>query len=507
MKLIRSLLVSLCLLLPCGLAAAAAASSPRPNIVFILADDLGYGDVQCLNPERGLIKTPQLDKFAAEGMVFTDAHTSSSVCTPTRYGVLTGRYNWRTHLQSSVLYGYDLPLIAPDRLTVASFLKRQGYRTAGMGKWHLGLGLPTTDGESAHDNGDNVDWRQPIAHGPTTLGFDYFFGIPASLDMPPFLYLENDHFVGVPTTEKRWGRKGPAHADFEAIDVLPEIGRKTVEFIAQQDAHTPFFAYVPLASPHTPILPTKAWQGQSGLNAYGDFTMQTDDVIGQIIAAVDAAGLAENTLIIVTSDNGCSKAARIPEMQAKGHYPSAQWRGSKADLWDGGHRVPFIVRWPGRVAAGSRSDQTVGLFDLIATCADILGEKLPDGAGEDSVSFLPALEGRQIVSSRAGLVHHSISGHFAYRQGDWKLLLTKGSGGWTSPTEKEMPDDSLPAQLYNLADDPGETNNLYAKFPDIAARLLAQLQRDVQRGRSTAGPDQSNDVAEIVLWKSGKDSP
>ncbi|EMI16197.1 arylsulfatase A [Rhodopirellula maiorica SM1] len=271
---------------------AANAASNKPNIVYILADDLGYGDVQCLNPERGKIATPQMDQLAAEGMVFTDAHSSSSVCTPTRYGILTGRYNWRTRLQRSVLYGYSPPLINKNRVTVADFLKDQGYNTSCIGKWHLGMDMPTTDGKPANKAGNNVDWTGVIADNPVHHGFDYFYGISASLDMPPYIYIENDRFLGECTVKKNpyKNREGHAHVDFEVVDVLPEIQRKSVQYIQQQKADQPFFMYIALNSPHTPIVPSPPWQGKSGLGDYGDFVMQTDDVIGQIADAVDAAG-------------------------------------------------------------------------------------------------------------------------------------------------------------------------------------------------------------------------
>ncbi|TWU46074.1 Arylsulfatase [Rubripirellula tenax] len=477
------------------------AEAAKPNIVWILADDWGYGDVQCLNPNRGKIATPAMDRLAAQGMTFTDAHTTSSVCTPTRYGILTGRYNWRTHLQKSVLYGFSEPLIAEDRMTVAGLLKQNGYATGAIGKWHLGLDLPfTTDERPKGNNPDNIDWKGRVGGGPVDRGFDYFYGISASLDMPPYIYIENDRFVGEATATKAFQRKGPAEPDFEAIDVLPMIGKKAVEFISKQDSSKPFFAYVAFTSPHTPILPSKEWQGKSELGKYGDFVMQTDAVIGDIVAEIDRAGFGDNTLVIVTSDNGCSKAAGIEAMQAKGHFPSANLRGSKADLWDGGHRVPFIARWPGVVQPGSKSDQTVCQVDLMATCADILGIAMPPGAGEDSVSFRAALSDKPIASTRKGLIHHSIEGNFAYRQGKWKLLLARGSGGWTAPREKQVPAGSPDGQLYDMSADPGETNNLFDSKPEIVAMLLADLTADVERGRSTDGPDATND-APIVVWK------
>ena len=288
--------------------------------------------------------------------------------------------------------------------------------------------------------------------------------------------------------------------------MLPRITRKSVEYIQARAAEkeTPFFLYVPYGSPHTPIVPTPEWIGRSGLGLYGDFVMQTDDGVAQIVAALEENGLAENTLVIFSSDNGCSKAAKIPKLAQQGHDVSAGFRGSKADLWDGGHRVPFVVRWPGHVATGSTSDQLICLTDLFATTSDITGVDSPAGSAEDSVSFLPALSGAEIVSMRAGVIHHSITGHFAYRQGKWKLLLAKGSAGWTSPKEDEMPEDALKAQLYDMENDPGETTNLYESHPEVAQRLLAQLEADIFNGRSTEGAPSKNDTVQITVWKSGK---
>ena len=309
-----------------------------PNILYILCDDLGYGDVHCLGGRRSKIATPNLDRLAAEGMTFTEAHASSAVCTPTRYGILTGRYNWRTRLQSGVLQGFSSPLIEPGRLTVPALLKRHGYATACIGKWHLGMGISKRHLDA------------PLGDGPTTRGFDYFFGIGASLDMPPFAYIENDRFTEQPTTVKKWLRKGPAAPGFEAVDVLPMLARKAIEYIGRQaKSGKPFFLYLALTLPHTPIVPTEAWQGKSGLGAYGDFVMETDGAVGDVLTALERSGLAGKTLVIFTSDNGCSPAAGIPELEKKGHYPSEWRRGYKADIWDGGHRIPFFARWPGTI--------------------------------------------------------------------------------------------------------------------------------------------------------------
>ena len=368
MKTLRLILPVLFCLLP-----SVHAAAKKPNIVYILADDLGYGDVKCFNPD-GKIPTPNLDRLAAAGMRFTDAHSSSAVCTPTRYGLLTGRYNWRSRLQSGVLGGLSPPLIEPGRLTVPAFLQQQGYHTACIGKWHLGMDWPLQPGAEPFDDriekgeqGWRVDFTKPIARGPNSVGFDYFFGLAASLDMVPYTFIENDRVTIIPTQDNAFPmmsghtnsftRRGPAAAGFEAGAVLPTLTRKAVEYLEQRagtaKAGTPFFLYVPLNAPHTPIAPTKEWQGRSGLNPYADFVMQTDASVGAVLHALDRLGLAPDTLVIFTSDNGCSPEAKFNELRAKGHNPSASFRGTKADIFDGGHHVPFLVRWPGRVQPGT----------------------------------------------------------------------------------------------------------------------------------------------------------
>jgi arylsulfatase A-like enzyme len=500
--------------------AAPADSRRKPNIVLILADDLGYGDVRCNNP-AGKIATVKIDRLAAAGMRFTDAHSSSSVCTPTRYSLLTGRYNWRTRLQSSVQGGLSPPLIDARRLTVAGMLRGQGYHTACIGKWHLGMTWPRKPGTAAFDDriemgpeGWNVDFARPITDGPTTRGFDYYFGISASLDMVPYTFLENDRVTVVPSVDKTFAlmpgkpattRRGPGAARFEAVDVLPMFTRKAVDYIDQRAAEAragkPFFLYLPLNSPHTPIAPTPAWQGRSGLNPYADFVLQTDDCVGQVLAALEKNRLADDTLVLFTSDNGCSPQADFPALLAQGHNPSSVFRGHKADIWDGGHRVPFIVRWPGKVAAGGTCDQLVCLVDVMATCAAVVDAALPPNAGEDSVSFLPALLGKADKPLREALVHHSINGRFAIRQGRWKLELCPGSGGWSVPRDPQAVRQKLPAvQLYDMGDDLGEQRNRQADQPEVVARLTQLLQRYVDQGRSTPGPTQRNDV-EVDLWK------
>lgn len=499
-----------------------ARETTRCNFVFVLCDDLGYGDVRCLNPE-GKIPTPSLDRLAKEGMAFTDAHSPSSVCSPTRYGLLTGRYAWRSRLQQGVLGGLSPRLIEPGRLTVAEFLRKQGYHTACIGKWHLGMNWVKRPGKEVTELNIeppeqvwNVDYSQPIADGPNSVGFDYYFGISASLDMVPYTFIENDRIVAPTEVEKQFPlmlgrpesqtRKGPAAKSFEAEQVLPTLTSKAIEYIAQRVAAsrqgTPFFLYLPLASPHTPIAPTAAWQGKSGLNHYADFVMETDDSIGRVLAALEEHGLAENTLVIVTSDNGCSPQAQFEELLAKGHNPNYHFRGAKADIYEGGHRVPMLVRWPGKVRPGVVSSQLVCLTDFFATCADILGQELPPSAAEDSISFLPALRETTSPAARTAIVHHSIAGAFAIREGGWKLALCSGSGGWSEPRPGTPAAAAAPpVQLYDLAGgDIDESSNLQADHPQVVERLTQLLERYVAEGRSTPGEPQRNAV-EIELRK------
>ncbi len=457
-----------------------------------MCDDLGYGDIQCLNPEHGKIPTPAVDRLAKEGMTFTDAHSGSSVCTPTRYGLLTGRYSWRTRLQRGVVQGFAPCLIAEERPTVASFLQSQGYHTGIVGKWHLDFQYadPKT-GEILKRKGKNklAPVGSKIPDGPLSRGFDHFHGFHHARDMRGVI--EDNQVI--------------AHDD--EINMLPRITRASVGYIdaRAQNKQQPFFLYVPYGSPHAPILPTAKWQGKSGLGDYADFVMETDAGFGEILDAIDRNGFADNTLVVFTSDNGCSKKVDIPRLREKGHHVSAHYRGSKADLWDGGHRVPFMVRWPGKIQPGSTSDQLVCHTDLFATVAKMLGQNLPDAAAEDSVSILPAFSGQPIESTRAGVIHHSFSGHFAYRLGKYKLLLARGSGGWTAPKEAAAKEADAPiAQLYDMQTDPSETTNLYESKPEIAQQLLFQLKSDIKRGRSTEGSDRVNDFRPVKLWKSEK---
>ena len=455
----------------------------RPNIVYILADDLGYGDPSCNNPDSK-IPTPHMDRLASEGMRFTDAHSGSAVCTPTRYGILTGRYAWRTPLKSGVLWGYSEPLIEPGRMTAASFLKSHGYGTACVGKWHLGLDFATTDGEPAKDDGSNVDFSKGIVNGPLTVGFDYFFGISASLDMPPYVYIENDRTVGVPTEMTReGGRLGLTEPNFRAVDALPTLTEKATAYIddrVREKPGEPFFLYFPLTAPHTPVAPADFVKDWSRAGKYGDFVAQVDWTVGEVMKTLERNGVRDDTLLIATSDNGST----MTPMKQYDHLPNYHLRGRKSDAWDGGHRIPFIARWPAVVTPGTTCDRTICLTDLLATCAAIVGDALPNDAGEDSCSILPALEGKRLRKViREATVHHSIDGMFAIRQGPWKLIQGKGSGGW-SLAEKNVPKGAPPWQLYNMEEDYSETTNLFDERPDIVEKLAALLEKYKRTGRS-----------------------
>jgi len=455
----------------------------KPNIIVILADDMGYGDVTSYNP-RSRIPTPNVDRLAAEGLHFTDAHSPSAVCTPTRYGLLTGRYAWRTTLKRGVTQGYSPNLIATTRMTLASMLKQAGYTTGGFGKWHLGLGAD-----------EETDYEKPLRPGPVSLGFDRYYGIPASLDMPPYLYFENDRVVINPTENIAnsgrccvgpFWRGGPIAPGFRHIDVLPVITTKAVGFIEQhvrQSPERPFFLYFPLAAPHTPHVPTEPFQDQSGAGAYGDFTMQVDATVGQIMGTLDRLGLRDNTLLIFTSDNGAYWLAR--HIEQYDHRANLDLRGMKADIWEGGHRVPFVARWPARINAGTTSDELLSLTDLMATFAAVVGSELPPETGEDSYNMLPVLLGIQGDEPiRDTAVFHSYEGIFAIRQGPWKLIKGRGSGGFSEPRHIEPGPGKAVGQLYNLTEDPGETVNLYQQRPTIVGRLDALLELYKEQGFS-----------------------
>jgi arylsulfatase A-like enzyme len=503
------LILSLCALLAL---VAPSFAAEKPNIVVILADDLGYGDVKRFNPD-GKIPTPNIDAMADAGTVFTDAHSPSAVCSPTRYGLMTGRYAWRSKLKSGVLGGLSPRLIEPGRLTVAQLLKDNGYHTAAIGKWHLGMDWQLKPGKRVtelniepREQVFNVEYDKPIKNGPNSVGFDDYFGISASLDMVPYTFIENDRVAANPTEDRDFPmmpgkaartRKGPAAPGFGAENVLPELAKKAVGYIAQRaKSKTPFFLYLPLASPHTPIAPTKDWQKKGG-TPYTDFVMATDAAVGEVLAALKKHNLEENTLVIFTSDNGCSPQADFPALAKLGHNPNYHFRGHKADVYEGGHRAPFVVRWPGKVKAKATCEALACHTDILATCADVIGAKLPDEAGEDSVSLLPALGLRQ-GAVRESVVVHSVNGSFGVREGNWKLCLCPGSGGWSEPRPGKEAAGAPDVQLFDLGRDIGEKTNLQAGEAERVARMTKRLQKWADDGRSTPGKPQKNTTPVVI---------
>lgn len=502
---------------------ASVADERLPNIVVIYADDLGYGDVSCYNPRRGKIPTPHIDRLATQGMRFTDAHSSSGVCSPSRYTLLTGRYHWRTRLQSGIVDVWERPLIAEDRLTVAGLLKQHGYQTACIGKWHLGWDWPITSAEKPHfksprgkDSDDQATdsqrtaWRavfsQKIAGGPTTRGFDRYFGTDVP-NWPPFCFIEDDRTVGIPSEllprrlflNNLASRQGPALADWTLEPILPALGRRASEYInAAAQQGEPFFLYMPLTAPHTPLAVNEIWKGRSGLGVYADFVMETDAVVGRVLEAIEASGTGDDTLVLFTSDNGCAPYIGVPDMEKQGHYPSGPLRGYKSDVWEGGHRVPFIVRWPGVVQPNTVCTQLAHQADLLATCVEVVEADLPFTAGEDSVSLLPLLQGnKQAVRETA--INQSSRGLLALRRGPWKLIVGPGSGGWSKGEDQQS------AQLYHLEDDLAETTNLYEERPAVVTEMMALLQQQIEQGRSTPGEPQENDVP--VKWRRFLETP
>ncbi|MFK7790270.1 MAG: arylsulfatase [Phycisphaeraceae bacterium] len=476
----------------------------RPNVVFILADDMGYGDARCYNAESK-VPTPNIDKLAAQGMRFTDAHSPSSVCTPTRYAFLTGRYTWRTQLKRGVLWPWDKPLLEDERITIPEMLRatHSQYATAAIGKWHLGWvwmgkdGKPITERwprSQAHKANEFVDFTKPVGGGPIEHGFDVYFGDDVP-NFPPYTFIENDRLLAEPTVMKpkdMFGDPGPMALGWELQAVQPKITERAIEYIlSRENRGEPFFLYMPLNIPHTPIVPDTPHQGKSEAGRYGDFVVQTDAIVGRVMKALEEANLADNTIVVFTSDNG--SPARSGEgdsgsphtvTKAYGHVPNAPWRGLKADIWEAGHRVPHIVRWPGVVQAGKVNDELICLVDWYATLADVHGMKLADDQAEDSFSFFNLLNGGA-VPNRKSLIHHSGNGTFAIRKGDWKLIEgNMGSGGFTRPSNIKPKADGPQGQLYNLATDPMEANNLWLKKPEVVKALLDELNQIRDAGRS-----------------------
>ena len=462
----------------------------RPNIIFILMDDMGYGDPSCYNPE-GKIQTPCMDEMASGGMRFTDAHAPTSVCTPSRYGILTGRYAWRGRLQRGVLGPYDPPLIEDNLLTWSQFLRDEGYHTACFGKWHLGMAWPFRErgmdpgAFGWHDRveiGRNVDYGQPVAGGPIDRGFDTYFGVDVP-NFPPYCFIEQNRTVGVPDRDKPDSMYGAAGTMLEGWDlqaIMPELTRRVVAHIRERAAHPdPFFIYFPMTGPHTPIVPTVEWRGKSAAGIYGDWVMQLDDSVGQVNAALRRAGVADNTLVVVTSDNGSpnrdgQSAKPGTCFEHYGHNSSGPLRGMKGDSWEGGHRVPFIATWPTNIPPGTVCDELICLLDMMATTSGILGVDLPDGAAQDSVDISPYLLGDGGTGPlRTEIVHHGLSGLYGYRRGFWKLIDGRGSGGFSPDPPTSIYDP--PGQLYDLAADLGERHNFYFSQRDRVCALSEAL--------------------------------
>ena len=483
-----------------------AQAEKMPHIVLILADDMGVDSVAALN-ERSGIPTPHLDTLLKQGISFSDAHSGSAVCSPTRYGVLTGRYSWRSPLKQGIVGQWKPPLIKEERLMLPGMLKNAGYHTACIGKWHLGWNWPKKGGGFTTELKE-IDFSRKTEGGPTDRGFDYYFGDDVP-NWPPYVWIENGKTQGIPNKNLSFaphyiGGRGIGVEGWDIEAVLPKITEKCVEYIgASAKKKEPFFLYFPMTSPHTPIAPSKAFQGKSGISRYADFLMETDWSVGQVLKALDDNGVADNTLVIFTTDNGTSPECKFDELREKGAELQNHWRGMKADAFEGGHRVPFIVRWPGHIKPGSESDQTISLVDIMATCADALGVELPDTAAEDSVSLLPVLKGETVKGAlHEAVICHSHSGVFAVRKGKWKLQFSAGSGGWSQPSDKEAQKQGLPEwQLYDLSTDPKETQNLIGNHPGVVKELTTILRGYIEKGRSTPGAPQKNHDG--ALWWKG----
>ncbi|MEM9366507.1 MAG: arylsulfatase [Planctomycetota bacterium] len=472
----------------------------RPNIVLIYGDDMGIDSVSAFNEKLGL-RTPNLDRLASEGMSFMDAHSTSGVCTPSRYSLLTGRYHWRSRLKKGIVRKWERPLIENGRLTIPGMLRQHGYKTEMIGKWHLGFDWPK-DGGGTTETLQEIDFTGSIKGGPNAIGFDHWFGDDVP-NWPPFAWREDDRLIGeITTTSQELGltkfigvNEGPAVGDWQLDAVLPEYAKRCSSFIREQaESDQPFFLYFAMPSPHTPIVPNEVWKGKSGVSDYADFLLETDWAVGELLNALDESNQAKETLVIFTTDNGTSPKADFKELEAGGIRLTEHWRGYKSDVFEGGHRAPFIMRWPAHIEPATRSDQTITQADVMATLADVVGHEIPKDAAEDSLSLLPIASGDDDGTPlHDAIIHHSGNGYFAIRSGPWKLLFCRGSGGWSSPKENEAIKRGLPpTQLYHLEKDPKETNNVVDQNPEIVKRMTVMLLDIVKRGRSTNGPVQQN---------------
>lgn len=465
-----------------------------PNVVIIYADDMGYGDLAANNPESK-IPTPRLDQLAAEGMRFTDGHSSSGVCTPSRFALLTGQHHWRRF--HGIVTAMGGTVFKPDDFTLAKMFKSKGYNTAAVGKWHLGwdwnaLRKPGTAEPDKNDAGgpDDYDWSRPIPDGPTAQGFDYYFG-DGTINFPPYCWIENDRILEAPSVlmdtstfreipEGNWEfRKGPMVKGWDPYKVLPTLTDKAVAWIGQQDSRNPFFLYFALGSPHAPIIPNDAYRGKSQAGPFGDFVYESDAMAGRILDALEEGGFMDNTIVVFSADNGPEKYA-YERVKNYGHWSSGPLRGLKRDVWEGGHRVPFIIRWPGVVNPGMVSSETISQVDLAATFAGAIGYQLRDNEAIDSYNLLPVLRNENYNRPlRTATVQNTFEQAFAIRQGDW-IYIDAASGehskspDWFNPS-RGYTKDSTPGLLYNLGDDLAQHDNLYADYPEKVASMKALL--------------------------------
>ncbi len=493
--LVRRLAAALLVLVCAG--SVGLCSDRPPNVVILYADDMGYGDLGANNPESK-IPTPRLDRLAAEGTRFTDAHSSSGVCTPSRYALLHGRYHWRKF--HGIVHAFDQSVLDAERATIAELLRDRGYATAAFGKWHLGWDWETVRRAGAIgplEKTDRVfapdafDWKRRIPGGPLAHGFDRYAGDDVP-NFPPYAWFEDDRIPIAPTipmtiegepAEGSWEcRPGPMQPGWDFHAVMPRCTDAAVAWIGEQSAERPFFLYFPFTSPHAPILPTEAWRGKTKAGGYGDFMAETDAVVGKVLDALERGGFTENTLVIFTSDNGPERYA-FERVRATGHRSAGGFRGLKRDLWEGGHRVPMVVRWPGRVPAGRVSDGLLSQVDLFATLAAATGAGIPPGSAEDSLDQLPLLEGKR-GSARTEIVHNTHADGYALRQGNWVWVDAPSATISKVPEwfiEAEGLVEDRPGGLYDLATDPGQRRDLQDAHPDRAAAMQRRL--DLLRGR------------------------
>lgn len=467
--------------------------SAKPNIVILYADDMGFGDLGA-NNAQSKIPTPHLDQLAAEGMRLTNGHSSSGICTPSRYAMLTGRYHWRDF--HNIAGAFDGTVFKKNQLTMPAMLRQQGYATACIGKWHLGFdwdGIRKSGAKKNTIEFSDYDWTKPFKGGPLDHGFDTYFGDNV-INFPPYAWIENDRLVKAPDTtfrsnptvpkEGNWEcRPGPAVKDWDFYAVLPTLTDKGVDYIkARKGNKQPFFLYFPFPSPHAPIIPNDPFDGKSKAGAFGDFVTQTDDSCGKILQALRDNGFAENTIVVFSADNGAEFYAYQRD-QKFDHWSSGPFRGLKRDIYEGGHRVPFIIRWPGVIKPGTVSDALIAQIDLMATFANVTKFSLPKGAAMDSHDFAPWIENPSTDSPRRSMVHNTNPKGYAVRKGDWVLVAAKsGYVGQVAPkpwiTKHNMPaDDALPVELYDLKNDPGQRVNLASKHPEKVTELQAELKR------------------------------